>query len=829
MSDAINPSEIPQFTGDLEQLETDTLVLTADAVMFRTSGALVHSEFQGLSAFYAAPEAEKLFATTAPVKADSDFFADQLETVSSALDAYATEVRPLAAKLKRLKEEATTFVGDIRGDEHWKDDEDKVDKNNDLLHDVNSTVAAFWEAERTCANKITALFCGTHYVVDDGSHGKNMYGFKGDDLDHAEGVPWGSKVEESHRWWEIGHWAKSFVWDGIIVDGVWGTIRGLGTLVGVDGWDAAGQAWTGLAKVATGLAITITPGVNIAFWALPDDKLPSWVRDSRTALKETGKALVAWDEWGKNPARAAGAVTFNVVTTVFTGGTGAAAKGGAVAKAVSVVGKAGRLIDPITYVGKAGKFATVKVGDLFANLKNVNAGVYTDLAAGKFSLPQNAVVLPDNTVKLVNPEGKTVYLNSKTGALLDQNGKVVQNIDDIPREVSAAERGADHTPATPHHDPVRVGPREPVAVGAHVGDNFPGGRDPSPAHGESGSSGHGDGSRVGDTPHNGAPNAGHVAGGGAGDVTHGGAHPDQHGGGTSGDNRGTAGQGGTSADPSEVMRRQVDRANNEPGYFEKYYKSNGNRLSTKVADESGLVPPQLVKDPAGKWISASDAPPPLPEKYIGGPLKTGRGTATAEALHTLDGAARTRHSAIAADQLAEDTLKDARKALGETDTPLSQAAADAADAAHKPLHRHMSEASEAYGEAIAEHHVIPEHYPNSTRETLDGPANGNDQFDQVWRREDGSYVVVEAKSSVNTDLGARNLADGKRVMQGTKEYFNDILREMRERGRYNPSERRLARELKKALAQGKLDYILVKGNANTGQYAGYTMRKFDIG
>lgn len=153
----------------------------------------------------------------------------------------------------------------------------------------------------------------------------------------------------------------------------------------------------------------------------------------------------------------------------------------------------------------------------------------------------------------------------------------------------------------------------------------------------------------------------------------------------------------------------------------------------------------------------------------------------------------------------------------------------AAEAAHSPLHHHMTKATEAYGEAVAEHHVIPEHYPNSTRETLDGPANGNDQFDQVWRRPDGSYVVVEAKSSTRTELNARTLPNGLRVTQGTREYFNDILREMRKRGRRNPNEARLANELKMALDEGRLDYIVVKGNLNTGQYTGYTTQKFDIG
>ncbi|KOG38966.1 protein phosphatase, partial [Streptomyces resistomycificus] len=179
---------------------------------------------------------------------------------------------------------------------------------------------------------------GTQMVAGDGSERKDQYGFNAEDMKNAK-LPWGDPVEEKHHWYEVGHWVKSFVWDGLIVDGIWGTIKGLGTLVGFGGWEAMGQAWKGLAQLATGLVLSSMPGVGAAFWLLPDDKLPSWIRDSRTAMKETGKALVAWDEWGKNPGRAAGAVTFNVLTTVFTGGAGAgvagAGKAGAVAKVLS--------------------------------------------------------------------------------------------------------------------------------------------------------------------------------------------------------------------------------------------------------------------------------------------------------------------------------------------------------------------------------------------------------------------------------------------------------------------------------------------------------------
>ncbi|MGO4460982.1 protein phosphatase, partial [Streptomyces sp. M-16] len=187
---------------------------------FRDAGSNVDSEFQGLSAFYSAPEAAQLFATTKPVKTDSDFFADQLESAATALGEYITEARPIVARLKELQAKASTFSNKISGDKHWKDDGDKIDENNDLIHDVNAAVSAFWAAERTCANKIRALYCAPPLTADDGSHGANMHGYLASDLNKAQDLPWGSQLEETHRAWEIGYWAKSFVWDGLIVDGI---------------------------------------------------------------------------------------------------------------------------------------------------------------------------------------------------------------------------------------------------------------------------------------------------------------------------------------------------------------------------------------------------------------------------------------------------------------------------------------------------------------------------------------------------------------------------------------------------------------------------------
>lgn len=563
----IIPSGIPQFTGNVDTLVSDARTMASDAKLFRDSGASVHSTFQGLQACYKAPEAEKLFATTAPVATKADAFASDLEKVSGALSTYATEIRPLAKKLSDLKDEAIAFVASVEGDDHWRRDKKKTDHNNSLWRSVNSTVAAFHDAERACYNKIAALCCITPLTVDDGSHKPGMYGYKASDLDHAESTPWGSMAEREYTgiaW--LGHQIKSFVWDGFIVDGVWGTITGLGTLVGTDGWDKAGQAWTGLAKLATGIAISASP-LAAAYWMAPDDKLPGWLRDSRTAMKETGKALVAYDQWGKNPARAAGGVTFNVLTTVFTGGSGAAAKGGAVAKTVSALGKAGRIVDPMTYVGKAGKFTFVKVGDLMSGLKNLRVGSTVHLAEGTFkamdeagtaALPKRPPNLPESAVPFLADGDKVVYLDKGSSRFFDAQGKELQA---ATKELTADERAAAAAKSREPqpHSTVSEHEKVPVAAGVHAGGDAtapvgrggghvptggPGGHVPGGSTGHvpgGGTSGHAPGGTAHDLGR--GPSASReVPGTGDGSGRHASAHPGAGGGGhdASGSSHGTS-------------------------------------------------------------------------------------------------------------------------------------------------------------------------------------------------------------------------------------------------------------------------------------------------
>ncbi|HSA53587.1 MAG TPA: hypothetical protein VLH10_26180, partial [Yinghuangia sp.] len=719
---------------------------------------------------------------------------------------------------------------------------------------------------------------------------------------------------------------KSFVWDGIIVDGIWGTLTGLGTLL--NPWsDNFGAAWKGLGQLATGLALLAVP-LAFPLVMATKDHLPgpikNWVNDSLDTTLAVGKSLIAWDEWSKNPARAAGLVTFNVVTTVATLGTGTAVKGtasgaSAATRAVSVAAKVGTVIDPMTYIAKglgAGMNGLTKISTVTGKLVDLSALKAIELPDGSFRLPDNielppagrplpelppgtnAVELPDRSVRL--PDGSTLLPD---GTLKLPEG-INQTPETIPVELSAADRALlDGTPP----ELVNVGANQtPTQVTAQVGDGLPGsgvpnnlpggavpnvpggavpnmpgggappgptaelvppsgnglpetpgGTTPTPGSGvpgdgvpPGGSQVPGDGLPTG--PGNNLPPTGDlppgttltddltgpgndptptpgddVTAGPADDVT-GGPADDVAGGPGDSFRPGTDPEGPPPPKPDEASTTAqqrtwdeywVNRANHEGAPPLEYYRSDGHRWSI---DEGA---PQIrFNNETNLWQLASDRPAPIqPKPFLDEASGTPGKVDSPEALKDLDAAAAKRQTAIDDLQTRKQELADAEAAYKANPSPENAAALDQALKNRGAATTAMRDAAEAFGESAARQ-MVEELYPNSTRQTLLGPKNGNHQFDQVWKTEDGRYVVIEAKSSTNTPLGARDIPKGPRVSQGTRPYFDDILRKMMERG-----ETKLVGELKAALANGKLDYVVVKGKPDGSTYGGYTMGKFDIG
>ncbi|WGP10217.1 hypothetical protein [Streptomyces sp. SH5] len=396
---------IPVFTGDLALLDATVKELTKDGAKIATAAGDIHSSFGGLQAFYQAPEADQLFATTKPVADRGAALKSDLATITGALGTYSDEAYPLVEKLRQLKRDAGAFLVKVNADDKWREDGDLVEENNHRRDEIRETWAAFQAVERACYNKIIAMVPGGKpLTTNDGSNGKHMYGYDAEALKQAKGLPWGDPVKESTRWYQF----YEHVWDfgkGFVVDGVWGTVKGLGTLFGTEGWDTAKQAWTGLGNLATGVILTVA--APHALWLTPEKDLPGFARDARNAMKETGKALIAYDQWGENPARAGGAVTFNVLTTVFTGGAGGGAwgagKAAAAAKALSFANKASRVVDPTTYLFKGAGAGLTKISNVMDGLKGMGRVEIPNLPPGAITLPDGAFKLGDGTLHL--PEG----------------------------------------------------------------------------------------------------------------------------------------------------------------------------------------------------------------------------------------------------------------------------------------------------------------------------------------------------------------------------------------------------------------------------------------
>ncbi|MBC9729921.1 toxin glutamine deamidase domain-containing protein [Streptomyces sp. TRM68367] len=357
---------------------------------------------------------------------------------------------------------------------------------------------------------------------------------------------------------------------------------------------------------------------------------------------------------------------------------------------------------------------------------------------------------------------------------------------------------------------------------------------------------------------------------------------------------GPADPAGNSSNDDVESRRQRDldmlaRANSkdpkDKAWFEKYYHpKSGYRRSVTAPAEDGRPVPQLhpTGDPDTPWMLANDAPDADPESYIDeGEHKGDREEKISEKnLELLDKYAKARQDAINADRQPHLDRQAAKEAYEANKTPENLKRFQEADAKHSPLHGKMTRASEDYGEAVAEFHVMPQHFEDHNR--VDDRAMGNNRFDQIWMdpsKNPPEFVVVEAKGSTTAELGQRRgipseqgsgqaVSSGDpgqghdegaqnedeagqdeptpgvpKVRQGTRPYFETILHEMEKRALANEknaktdteleaaqAERRLARDLRKALNANpsRVKYILVKGNSAGGEHQGYEMKQFDI-
>ncbi|MEV7828984.1 hypothetical protein [Microbacterium enclense] len=359
MPSPIDFEKIPGADIQPDAIEENARTIGTISGQVSEHGSNVNLKWQGMAGVYEAPESPTLLGLMAPVSSQATQVGDNLAEVSSALIAFAADVRPIKAELDSLRIEAKAFVDSIQGGvqvreinpawtaaqspyggataiptyqgswggsttsapatpdkyrtvtKEWHESQEHVDRNNELLAAVNAQQVKLWEAERACANRIRALYGAAPLHAAESENDSLGYGIA--EIPEGTEMPWGAEVERTEGGGEATakFVFKDFLWEGIVVGGIWGTVTGLGTLVlGYNpetgeffSGDAYGAAWGNLGTLAGGLLMNVMPPLSLLVAA--DDAaqmfggqvLPQELRDFKDSSPEawlnTGKALIA--------------------------------------------------------------------------------------------------------------------------------------------------------------------------------------------------------------------------------------------------------------------------------------------------------------------------------------------------------------------------------------------------------------------------------------------------------------------------------------------------------------------------------------------------------
>lgn len=490
MPSAIDPDAIPGKDIDPDTIELHAGTVNTISGQVRDHGAAVHTKWQGMAAVYEAPESGTVLDLMQPVNTQSTQVGDNLSVVSQALSGFAEAVRPIKAALDQLRLDAQAFRAEIAGGvqvqelnpaytaygtygttaasyqgswnaygatgstssaepveqyrtvtKEWHEVQEYVDRNNDLIAQVNAQQVLLWEAERDCANTIRALYGADPLRAAQSEDDALGYGIE--EIPEGTEMPWGAEVERTEGCGEATATFvfKDFLWEGIAVGGIWGTVQGLGTLVlGYNpetgdffSGDAYGAAWGNLGNLLFagmangGVLAPIFHADTLMQQFGGDGFLPQEVRDFKAQADEaainTGKALIAWDKWADDPGTALGESVFNVGTALIPVGGAAVAGVKTASTAASVLSRMARVadfVDPAAWavngtmrLGSAGLGSLDNlIGRLDTTPVDMNLGpveVYTATdSASAMRLLDEAGVDPQNVFARVDENGTPV-------------------------------------------------------------------------------------------------------------------------------------------------------------------------------------------------------------------------------------------------------------------------------------------------------------------------------------------------------------------------------------------------------------------------------------
>lgn len=276
-SDNINVENVKSASAKLKSMGQ-----TIDSKMDTIVGL-----WNGLPAVYVAPEAEQAYGLMAPAATASETIKTKFEKASGALDVFAEAIGPVKSELASLESEAATFRSNTLstyGDK-WRDHQEVVDRNNELLGRYAKIVETMTTAAAACANTINGLLDGVCVPAVEGISAEAI-------MKSGEIMPWGGAVEKNRNCAEsVGHGVGNFAkntWEG--VQALFGR--------GADGswsWENAGNTWLGIGDFAMSVWVVKNPLVAAGVALIGGKDGVQWVADRYKVVATAAAGMVGFD------------------------------------------------------------------------------------------------------------------------------------------------------------------------------------------------------------------------------------------------------------------------------------------------------------------------------------------------------------------------------------------------------------------------------------------------------------------------------------------------------------------------------------------------------
>ncbi len=506
--------------------------------------------WNGLPGVYVAPEAEQAYGLMAPAATASETIKTKFEKASSALDDFASAIEPVKTELKSLESEAASFRSATLSEygDKWRDHQEVVDRNNELLSRYARVVETLTTAAASCANTINGLLDGVELPAVEGVSADAL-------MQSGEMMPWGAPVEKNRNCGEsVVHGAGNFL------QGTWDGAKAM-VGIGADGswsWGNFANTWLGTADFIGSTILLASPTLSETIKFFGNDDVDSWVdaRHDVAATAWTGMigfdyaahkaGKDGWHKWKEDGVATFTESALNIGSN-FIPGAGAA-KG--VIGGTKVGAAALKTVNMATRVAD---FAVPGGGWLIrGGVKAVDLGLeQIQKLRSKIPVDLTDAAVPTKSGPLT-PSGHTPSGHGGASPHATSGGGVSRSSGPGPDFEAPANPGGPKLTLNPVDSPGKVsscpgmdasGVREPALAGAGGGRSMEVGG--SPSHGHSPEPGHASAGGRGEGPsaHHGAGGAGYGGGSshGGGSVS---AHLGSNGGATAHTGGGGAGHGG---------------------------------------------------------------------------------------------------------------------------------------------------------------------------------------------------------------------------------------------------------------------------------------------